>query len=210
MLVISNRETMKKLNFKIVLIFAVIIITAGKANSQTVIPPELTGNALKEQIKYMEEHTRIYENYRAIREDMYQKLNTNILDTLAAKQSIIAGLKNITTSLKAENDSLKTLQEITSKNLEEMTATKNSIKVLGIEVNKGSYNSIMWIIVAGLICVLSIGFLGFKKCLVNSLRTGKELEKLREEFEAYRQSSRITREKLEMDHFNEIKKLKVK
>jgi hypothetical protein len=210
MLVISNRETMKKVNFKIVLIFAVIIIAAARANSQTVIPPELTGNALKEQIKYMEEHTRIYENYRAIREDMYQKLNTNILDTLAAKQSIITGLKNITTSLKAENDSLKTLQEITSKNLEEMTATKNSIKVLGIEVNKGSYNSIMWIIVAGLICVLSIGFLGFKKCLVNSLRTGKELEKLREEFEAYRQSSRITREKLEMDHFNEIKKLKVK
>jgi hypothetical protein len=210
MLVISNPETMKKLNFKIVLIFAVIIIAPAKANSQTVIPPELTGNALKEQIKYMEEHTRIYENYRAIREDMYQKLNTNILDTLEAKQSIITGLKNITTSLKVENDSLRSLQEITAKNLEEMTSTKNSIKVLGIEVNKGSYNSIMWIIVAGLICALSLGFLGFKKLMVTSFRTGKELEKLREEFEAYRQSSRIAREKLEMDHFNEIKRLKGK
>lgn len=201
---------MNKLNFKIVLIIAAVIIIAAKGNSQTVLPVELTGNALKEQIKYLEEHTRIYENYRAIREDMYQRLNTNILDTLTSNQSKIADLKNITANLKSDNDSLKSLQEITMKNLEEMTATKNNIKVLGLEFNKVSYNSIMWIIVAGLICVLVLGFLVFKKSLVGSIRTSRELEKLRGEFETYRQSSRISREKLEMDHFNEIKKLKGK
>ncbi len=201
---------MNKLNYRFVLIFAAMIMAAASAKSQTVIPAELTGNALKEQIKYLEEHTRIYENYRAIREDMYQRLNTNILDSLTANKGKIVDLKNITITLKDENDSLRTLQELTAKNLEEMTATKNSIKVLGIEVNKRSYNSIMWILVAGLICVLSLGFIVFRRCIVTSFRTGKELEKLRNEFEAYRQSSRIAREKLEMDHFNEIKKLKGK
>jgi len=68
----------------------------------------------------------------------------------------------------------------------------------------------MWIIVAGLICALALGFLVFKKYLFTGIRTGKELVKLREEIEAYRQSSMIAREKLEMDHFNEIKKLKGK
>jgi len=201
---------MNKLNYRFVLIFAAVIMAAASANSQAVMPVELTGNALKEQIKYLEEHTRIYENYRAIREDMYQRLNTNILDSLTANKGKIVDLKNITITLKDENDSLRTLQELTAKNLEEMTATKNSIKVLGIEVNKRSYNSIMWILVAGLICVLSLGFIVFRRCIVTSFRTGKELEKLRNEFEAYRQSSRIAREKLEMDHFNEIKKLKGK
>jgi len=201
---------MTKLNYRFVLIFAAMIMAAASGNSQTVIPAELTGNALKEQIKYLEEHTRIYENYRAIREDMYQRLNTNILDSLTANKGKIADLKNITVRLKDENDSLRTLQELTARNLEEMTATKNSIKVLGIEVNKRSYNSIMWIFVGVLISLLSIGFLIFKKCIVNSFRTGKELEKLRQEFETYRQTSRIAREKLEMDHFNEIKKLKGK
>jgi len=201
---------MNKLNYRFVLIFAAVIMAAASAKSQTVMPAELTGNALKEQIKYLEEHTRIYENYRAIREDMYQRLNTNILDSLTANKGKIVDLKNITITLKDENDSLRTLQELTAKNLEEMTATKNSIKVLGIEVNKRSYNSIMWILVAGLICVLSLGFIVFRRCIVTSFRTGKELEKLRNEFEAYRQSSRIAREKLEMDHFNEIKKLKGK
>ena len=201
---------MNKLNYRFVLLFAAMIMAAASAKSQTVMPAELTGNALKEQIKYLEEHTRIYENYRAIREDMYQRLNTNILDSLTANKGKIVDLKNITITLKDENDSLRTLQELTAKNLEEMTATKNSIKVLGIEVNKRSYNSIMWILVAGLICVLSLGFIVFRRCIVTSFRTGKELEKLRNEFEAYRQSSRIAREKLEMDHFNEIKKLKGK
>jgi hypothetical protein len=201
---------MNKLDFKIVLIFAAVIMTAVNGNSQTVIPVELTGSALKEQIKYLEEHTRIYENYRAIREDMYQKLNKNILDSLTADQSKITDLKNITGNLKTENDSLKNLQVITIRNLEEITATKNSIRVLGIDINKRTYNSIMWIIVAGLICALALGFLVFKKYLFASIRTGKEIVKLREEFETYRQSARIAREKLEMDHFNEIKKLKGK
>lgn len=199
---------MNKLNYKIVLIFVALIVAAESGKSQTGVPVELTGNALKEQIKYLEEHTRIYENYRAIREDMYQRLNTNILDSITANKSKVAGLKYIAATLKNENDSLRTLQELTSKNLEEMTATKNSIEVLGIEVNKSSYNSTMWIFVAVLICLLSIGFFIFKKCIVNSFRTGKELEKLTQEFETYRQTARIAREKLEMDHFLEIKKLK--
>jgi uncharacterized membrane-anchored protein YhcB (DUF1043 family) len=201
---------MKKFYFKFVLVFASLIMSTLNGVCQTVIPVELTGNALKEQIKYLEEHTRIYENYRAIREDMYQKLNKNILDSLIADQSKIADLKNLTNNLKTANDSLKNLLVTTTGNLEEMTSTKNSIKVIGIDINKGTYNSIMWIIVAGLICTLAIGFLIFKKYLITSIRTGKELEKLRQEFEAYRQSSRIAREKLEMDHFNEIKKLKGK
>jgi hypothetical protein len=38
----------------------------------------------------------------------------------------------------------------------------------------------------------------------------KELKELKAEFEEYRQKSRIEREKVSMDHFNEIRKLKGK
>jgi hypothetical protein len=38
--------------------------------------------------------------------------------------------------------------------------------------------------------------------------TKKEFQDLKVEFEAYRKTSREAREKLTMDHFNEIKKLK--
>ena len=71
-----------------------------------------------------------------------------------------------------------------------------------------TYNTVMWIIVAGLVVILAVGFLAFKRNLIVNIRTGKELKELKEEFEAYRQSSRIAREKMSMDHFNELKKLK--
>jgi len=199
---------MNQSRFKCVLIFAAMIMVVIKANGQTTMPVELTKNTIKEQISYIEEHTRIYENYRAIREDIFQKININFLDSLSLGKSRIAGLNNLTSTLKRTNDSLNTLLETTRISLKETTTTKNNISVLGIEINKVTYNTVMWVIVAGLLVVLVIGFLVFKRNLIVNIRTGKELKELKNEFEAYRQSSRIAREKMAMDHFNEIKKMR--
>jgi uncharacterized membrane-anchored protein YhcB (DUF1043 family) len=66
----------------------------------------------------------------------------------------------------------------------------------------------MWTILAGLIAVLVIGFLAFKRNLAAIFSTKKEFEDLKKEFETYRKTSREAREKLTMDHFNEIKRIK--
>jgi uncharacterized membrane-anchored protein YhcB (DUF1043 family) len=66
----------------------------------------------------------------------------------------------------------------------------------------------MWMIVSGLLAILAIGFLAFKRNLSVTLNTKKELRELKDEFEAYRRTSREAREKTSMDHFKEIQKLK--
>jgi hypothetical protein len=199
---------MNQSRFKCVLIFAAMITVVIKVNGQTTLPDELSKNTIKEQVNYIEEHTRIYENYRAIREDMFQKINRNFLDSLSAGKGRIAGLNNLTSTLKRSTDSLNTLLETTRISLRETTTTKNNIRVFGMEINKVAYNTVMWTIVAGLLVILAIGFLVFKRNLIVNIRTGKELKELKDEFEAYRQSSRIAREKMAMDHFNEMKKLR--
>ena len=161
-----NRGKMKRINFKHVLVFTVIFFTVAKAIGQTAMPTELTSNTIQEQIKYLEKHTRIYEGYRAIREDMYQKINNNFIDTLLAEKSRIAALENLTSNLNGKTDSLKALLNTTRINLEETTATKNNIRVLGLEIKKGVYNTIMWTIVGGLVFILALGFLVFKRNLV--------------------------------------------
>jgi uncharacterized membrane protein len=201
---------MKLITYKYLLIVAVMLLAVGNANSQNAMPEELNSSSIDGQIKYLEEKTRIYENYRAIREDMFQKINKNIRDTLTADRNKINELKNLASSLKITYDSLNLILENTTANLNEMTATKNSISVIGIEINKTAYNTIMWSITGILLAVLAIGFLIFKRNLITTIRTGKELKDLREEFETYRQTTRIAREKMQMDHFNEIKKLKGK
>jgi tetrahydromethanopterin S-methyltransferase subunit B len=139
---------------------------------------------------------------------MFQKIKGNVSDTLSYVENKIAGLNKTEYLLNRTIDSLKRNLESTKTNLDEMTRTKNSISVAGMHVNKSAYNNIMWLIVGGLIAVLLLGFLVFKRNLSAMLNTKKDYQELKNEFEAYRKTSREAREKLTMDHFNEIKRLK--
>jgi uncharacterized coiled-coil DUF342 family protein len=201
-------KVMNKSISKLTLTLAVLLLVFIRVNSQTSLPDELINNPLTDQLKYLEERTRIYENYRAIREDMFQKLKENVTDTVAADKKKISGLKGTTKALNQRIDSLNNTLNSTKTMLDEMTATKNSIEVLGMEVNKISYNGIMWAIIIGLVCALVFGFLAFKRNLSVTQNTKKELIELKDEFEGYRKTSREAREKMSMDHFNEIRRLK--
>ena len=199
---------MKQLQVRCILIITVVIVTAMKVTGQAVMPDELIKNPLKEQLKYLEGRTIIYENYRAIREDMFQKLKSNVNDSLSAADKKIAGLKKTASELNLSLDSLRANLQLTKTSLEEMTRTKNSLKVIGLNVNKDTYNGIMWTILGGLVALLLIGFLVFQRNLSTTSNTKKEFQELKNEFEAYRKTTREAREKLTMDHFNEIKRLK--
>jgi hypothetical protein len=190
--------------------FTILIILVSSISSigQSPMPEILEQGTLREQMKYIEEKTRIYENYRAIREDMFQMIKRNAVDSLSkvhGQVNILAGMnKNLLTRI----DSLTISLTDTKTLLEEAVSTKENIRVLGMNLNKTVYNSIMWIIVGILLFLLAMGFLVFKRNLTVMLRTKKDLEELKIEFEAYRQKKRIEIEKMGMDHFNEIRKLK--
>jgi uncharacterized protein YijF (DUF1287 family) len=55
---------------------------------------------------------------------------------------------------------------------------------------------------------LVTGFLTFKQNRLATIRTKKDLEDLKKEFEEYHTKARLERERMNIDHFNEIKKLK--
>jgi hypothetical protein len=199
------------MNQKGIIIMIAIVLLAlkiGNSAGQSPLPETLLNGSLTEQLNYIETKTRIYEDYRAIREDMFQKLKNNAIDSLSKAKSNIEGLTALSGNLKTRIDSLNASLDVTKEQVKELTTTKNSIKILGIEINKTSYNSLMWLIVAALSALLAIGFFAFKRNITITSATKKELKDLRDEFEAYRQKTRLEREKVSMDHFNEIRKLK--
>jgi len=195
---------------RFLMLSALAVFISLRAVCQTAFPEVLDKGTLTDQMKYLEEKTRIYENYRAIREDMFQKIKVNTIDTLISAKTRIAGLVALTGTLNARIDSLNGSLDGTKESLQEVTRTKNSIKVIGIEVNKIVYNTIMWTIAGVLIFLLVIGFLAFKRNLAVTRNTKKDYDELKTEYESYRQKSRLEREKMSMDHFNELKKLKGK
>jgi hypothetical protein len=186
----------------------ILSLISISGNSQTTIPEILLRGSIKEQMEYIQEKTRIYEEYRAIREDMFQKLKGNALDTInAAKTEIIMHEKNARI-LDLRIDSLNSSIEAAKADLDHMTKTKNSIGLFGFEINKKAYNAVLWTIIVVLSGFLTIGFLAYKRNHKITVSTKKEFEELKKEFEAYRKASREAREKMSMAHFNELKKLR--
>jgi hypothetical protein len=192
---------------KISLIAIVFLSVSVKSNSQT-IPDEYRSQSIPEQLNFTEEHSRIYDNFRAIREDIFQLLTKNINDSLARSKKTINNLLLEKNRLNNRIDSLNQSFASTNDNLEYMTRTKNSIRILGIEIHKATYNTIMWTILGILIALLVMGYLTFKQNRTTTLKTRKELTDLLKEFEDYKQRTRIEKERTTMEHFNEIKKLK--
>lgn len=201
-------KDMNHFQFRYILVTLFLVISGLKSAGQLTIPEELTKSNLKEQINYLELHTKIYENFRAIREDMFQKIKINITDSLVLSKNEITGLITSTSALKKVIDSLNISNKATEAKLEEITVSKNNIKFFGAEINKSTYNNMMWTIVAVLLVILTLGFLIFQRNMSVTINTNKELKELQAEFETYRRTTREAREKVSMEHFNELKKLR--
>jgi hypothetical protein len=195
---------------RFVLIGAVTFINVNIGISQTAIPEILYKGTLSDQMLFIENRTSIYQDYRAIREDMFQLLKNNSVDSLSKAKSRIKESANINTGLIQEIDSLENILNLTKEELSNMTSTKNAISFLGISLNKNVYNSIMWIIVAALAFLLGTGYLLFKRSFIITRNTKSELTDLQKQFDEYRNKTRLEREKMSMDHFKEVQKLKGK
>ncbi|MGI6324159.1 MAG: hypothetical protein ACOXZO_12690 [Bacteroidales bacterium] len=201
---------MNKRALKYALITITLLLSASALICQTTIPEILQKGRLNEQFDYLEERTRIYENYRAIREDMFQLVKKNSSDSLATARKSINSYIIQARDLNSQIDSLDKLLASTRDELNEAVRTKNSIKLLGINVNKHSYNTIMWIITGFLGFLLVSGFIAFRKNISVTSKTKKELEDVKDSFEEYKKKTRLEREKISKEHFDEIRKLKGK
>ena len=190
------------------LIFLILSLFPFTGKGQVVMPEVFNEGTVKEQMDFIQEKTRIYDNYRAIREDMFQKLKKNTGDSIEAARREIDRLVMERQKQDLLTDSLVAAVASLKIDLAGMTKNRNSIPFLGMEISKTAYNAVVWTIIAGLFVLLVTGFLAFRRNRIITLNTKKEIEELKKEFEAYRKASREAREKMSMAHFNELKKLR--
>jgi hypothetical protein len=168
----------------------------------------LDSASLENQLNYVEDHTRIYENFRAIREDVFQKMKRNSIDTVNKAKLEIATLTSELTERNVEIETLNSDLGRAKNERDQAIRTKDSFTLLGMEMNKGIYSTVLWIIILLLVLFGVVMFLLFKRAHVVTSQTQKELESLKDEYEAHKKSSREKYEKLVVNHHNEIMKLK--
>jgi len=199
---------MKKFVTTVAVIAFFLCIIPQSANGQTSILDTLRTGTISAQINTLERRALIYDNFRAVREDYFQLFTQNALDSLNKQKNENQLLRQTEQVLNRRIDSLNTVITTTNTELEETTRSKNSIKIFGANVNKVAYNSIVWSIIGILATVLIIGLGIYYSCLSSTNNTKQDHEKLLMEFEEYKQKSRVEREKLNVEHFREIQKLK--
>jgi hypothetical protein len=176
--------------------------------AQYTMPAELDSASIEFQLNYLQERTRIYNDFRAIRDDMFLKMRRNVLDSLSEVKLEVARLNSIITERNFLIETLNSDLERAKNERDQAIRTKDALSFLGMKMNKILYNTVMWIIVLGLAAFAIILFILFKRTHVLTIHTKKELEGLQEEYETYRKSSREKYEKLVVSHHSEIMKLK--
>ncbi len=185
--------------------FAVSPCRMLKAQQAT---PEEGVVTLKSQYDDLQRRTRIYEGFRAIREDMFQEIRKQSLDSLAQAQQNIKSLEDQVKKLNEDNDQLQAQVQEANADRDKAIVERESIYFLGKSLGKTFYNFLVWSIIATLaiIClVLVFMFRGFRQI---SRKRHDDFHELLEEYETYRKTSRERLEKITIEHFNEIKKLK--
>lgn len=199
---------MKTFVTKLTVVAFFICLLPKTTYGQTSILDTLRTGTIKAQINILEKKTLIYDNYRAVREDYFQLFTQNVLDSLSKGKNKIQLLENTKLNLNIRIDSLSNVLNTTSTELKETARTKNSIKIFGANINKVAYNSIVWSIIGILALILIIGLGIYYNCLSSTNSTKQEHENLLKEFEEYKQKTRVEREKMNVEHFREIQKLK--
>jgi hypothetical protein len=178
------------------------------ASAQSGALAVLDSATLEAQLDYVQGNTRIYENFRAIREDVFQKMKGNVIDTLNEEKLLVAQLNSRLSERNFNIETLETELGRTQNERDEAIKNKNSLSFIGINMNKAVYNSVMWFIVLGLAAFAVIMLVLFRRSHVVTSQTKDELETTQEEFDQYRRNAREKYEKLVVSHHHEIMKLK--
>lgn len=163
---------------------------------------------LEAQLDYIHEKTRVYNDYRAIREDVFLKLKGNVMDTLNDTKLEVEQLNSELKERNYQIESLNSDLSRTKNEKDEAIRNKDSFSIFRIQMNKALYSSVMWFIILGLAALTVIIVLLYRRSHLVTSQVKDELQSTQEEFEQYRKSSREKYEKLVVSHHSEIMKLK--
>ena len=173
-------------------------------------PLSLNDSPLEGQFQYVYRNSSDYEEYKMIKRWQFNRLKTHVLDTISGlRQDIldqaetIAGKDILIDSLKADKSELQT-------NLETAIREKDALAILGISMQKTTYNSIVWSIIAILTAGLVLLALLFKRSNIVTVSTRSDLSELKMEFEAFRKRALEREEGIVRKYHNELNKYKTK
>lgn len=139
--------------------------------------------AIKKSNNYNDGQGRSYE---VIRRTMMLNLKKNAVDSVNAIKNRLSSATDLIATQKNEINTLKADLGKTQETLTDTNKEKDSMQLLGMQMSKTGYNSLMWAIIAGLLGLLLFFIFKFKNSNVITRETKNSFSELENEFKEHR------------------------
>lgn len=144
--------------------------------------------------------------YEVVRSINLDKLRKNVLDSINAANIKAAELKATIVKNEATITSLNAKLSETTNNLTSVTEEKDSMSFLGMLVSKGTYNFILWTVIAGLLLLLLLFIYKFRNSNILTQEAKTALSDLEVEYEQHRRRALEREQKISRQLQDEINK----
>lgn len=157
---------------------------------------EQEDNSINSQFNEVIDGSNNYQDYKVVKQYKLTQLQKNTVNRIESlKEEIVTSNKTIEEQkLKIEN--LKAELNNTQNNLNQVTEEKDQISFFGIATDKGTYQTIMWVIVFALVLILVFFIYKYKQSNVLTKEAKKNLAENEAEFDEYRKKSLEKQQKL--------------
>ncbi|WP_053002609.1 tRNA (guanine-N1)-methyltransferase [Kordia jejudonensis] len=147
---------------------------------------KLKEGPIEAQFEFIIKNSNKYQDYKVVKRAWIEKLQKNVADSInAIRKDYDAEVAKVATQ-QTEIEQLKTDLAAVNQKIADLNTEKDSISLLGIQLSKGTYQTLMW----GIIAVLAILWLFFAYRFKSSNAITKEakakLAETEEEFEEHR------------------------
>jgi len=183
---------------KIVTLFICMVCVVGVTSAKD---PDAWKNeqTLEKQYEVFIENLNFWNGSYFLKPDQMEAFYKSLTDTIDGLEKKVkesgSKIQQLQNQLSENNTKTQEIQE----KLDLSIKNQESIGILGIMVHKNTYSFIMSVIIVGLLVLLAVMFLMFKRSNNVTSKTKKDYEELKEEFETHRKSALDRYTKINME-----------
>jgi len=197
---------------KHLLVITVLLTSSFASFSQNDIEEDelsLDKGSIDNQFEYVIRRSNNYQEFKVVKKTWLTTLKAHTIDSLNAVHKDLADTKARVDMQAQEISDLKASLESTQTNLETTRNEKDNISLFGMQMSKGSYKTIMWVIIAFLLILLGLFIYKFKNSNDITRQAKKNLADIEDEFEEHRKTAVEREQKVRRQLQDEINKQKI-
>ncbi|WP_054718024.1 hypothetical protein [Marinifilum fragile] len=184
------------LTYCLLFLFSLTLSAQETESTQQEAKPSLDNGTISSQFQYMTKKSSNWQGHEVIKVEMLSKYQSNVQDSLNQLKSFLKKSETKVDNQGREIDNLNTEIQNLKKELDETIRMKDSMKFLGMELSKSTYNTLMWVLILGSLAVAGVCFMMFKRSNVVTVETKQTLDEVREEFDTHRKNALVREQKL--------------